>query len=226
MSPAELPEQPHDGCCRIGLIRRLSEPARVDLEADAGVDHRSEHRHIQFRGRCEIGRSDVRVKVTLDEVDMPERIEQTGPGSRRDLVEVGLDDLGNRFAGSECRDTIRPVWRKRSDVDRSDREVVAVLSQMRPDVALVPTLIRQLAAKSDRDSISPSFAGLSHNPFPPLIRDEVVRRIARIEIDVVGDRDLVDVALDGLGGICVDRDVTVGRQAGVQVAVERQIAGL
>jgi hypothetical protein len=43
---------------------------------------------------------------------------------------------------------------------------------------------------------------------------------------VIGDRELGDPALDGLGGVGVDRDGGVGREVGVEVGVERQVAGL
>ncbi|MEO5941719.1 MAG: hypothetical protein ABIZ72_11790 [Candidatus Limnocylindrales bacterium] len=43
---------------------------------------------------------------------------------------------------------------------------------------------------------------------------------------MVGDRDLGDAALDGLGGIGVDRDVGIGREVGVDVGVEGQVACL
>ena len=56
--------------------------------------------------------------------------------------------------------------------------------------------------------------------------DEVVGRRAGLEVDVVGDRDLGDPALDGLRGVDVDRDVAVGREVRVEVGVERQVAGL
>ena len=73
---------------------------------------------------------------------------------------------------------------------------------------------------------SPAIGGRTHDPLAILEAGIAVGRIARVEVDVVGDRDLGETQRDGLRRVQVDRDGAVGRLVGVDVGVERQAPGL
>ena len=66
----------------------VAQAAGVDLERRAALDERAQDRLVQLRRGREVGRRDVRVEVALDEVEVADGVEQPGPGSRLDLVEV------------------------------------------------------------------------------------------------------------------------------------------
>ena len=67
---------------------------------------------------------------------------------------------------------------------------------------------------------------LADDAFTQLERGGAIRRRARLEVDVIGDRDLVDAAFERLLGIRVDRHVAVRRQVGMEVRVERKVSRL
>ncbi len=95
------------------------------------------------------------------------------------------------------------------------------------DVAFPRSVVGELDAEADLDALrTPSFGSAADDPFAVLERRERERRRARLEIDVVGDRDLGDPALECGRRVVVDRDVAVGRQVRVDVGVERQVARL
>ena len=110
-------------------------------------------------------------------------------------------------------------------MDAADDVVVAVPLEMIADRGLVAVVVRDLDAEPDRDAArAPALGGLADDPLAGRERDEVEGGRARVEVDVIGDRDLGDAALDGLGGVGVDRDIAVGREVGMEVAVERQVS--
>src|SRR4029078_4350258 len=98
---------------------------------------------------------------------------------------------------------------------------------MRADVVLVPPVVGDLDAEPDRDAAGrPAFGRGPDDAFALGERDEVEGRRPRRKVDVVRDRELGNPALGGLCGVRVDRDVAVGRQVRVEMAVERQVARL
>src|SRR4029079_1950657 len=98
---------------------------------------------------------------------------------------------------------------------------------MPADVVLVPPVVGDLDAEPDRDAAGrPAFGRGPDDAFALGERDEVEGRRPRREVDVVRDRELGNPALGGLCGVRVDRDVAVGRQVRVEMAVERQVARL
>ena len=90
-----------------------------------------------------------------------------------------------------------------------------------------PRLVGDLDAEPDGDpERRPALGGLADGPLAVAVVGPVVR-VGRVEVDVVGDRQLArSVARDGRGGVRVDRDVAVGRPVGVEMGVERQVARL
>ena len=98
---------------------------------------------------------------------------------------------------------------------------------MLADVGLPRSVVGQLDPEADLDALrTPSFGGAADDPLAVLERREREGRRAGLEIDVVGDRDLGDPALERRRRVVVDRDVAVGRQVRVDVGVERQVACL
>ena len=90
------------------------------------------------------------------------------------------------------------------------------------DPHLVPAVIGDLGTESNGHAVRrPALGGLADRSLTDIERHEVISGCARFEIDVVGDRQLGDPALDRLGGVCVDRDVAVGREIRVEMGIER-----
>ncbi len=112
-------------------------------------------------------------------------------------------------------------------VHRADGEVVGVAGQVVADVGFPFPVVGQLDPEPDADALRcPALGGVADDPFAVGERRVAEGRGARLEVDVVGDRDLGDPALDGGRRVGVDRDAAVGREVRVQVGVERQVACL
>jgi hypothetical protein len=147
-------------------------------------------------------------------------------GGGLDLVERGRHDVGQRASFDPCRDAPRAVRRIDPIMDRPDREVVCVASQVVADVGLPGPVVGQFDAEPDRTPWGPS--ARPHLGRPLAIREGRVGEGlgARLEVDVVGDGDLGDATLERGRSVDVDGDVAVGRQVRVHVRVERQVARL
>ena len=104
----------------------------------------------------------VRHQKALHEVDVAHRVEQSGAGARRDLVEVRRDDLGDRPAGDPARDVVGGVRGAAVDVDRPDDEVVGVAGEVVADLGRVVRVPRDLDAEADRHAaIGPALGRLA-----------------------------------------------------------------
>ena len=122
---------------------------------------------------------------------------------------------------SRAADVVRDV----GHVDGPDHVVVRVAGEMVADLVLAadsyvistPNRMAIPCGPSARPPRGPSAPGPEREP---------IGRGARVEVDVIGDRQLGDPALDGGGRVDVDRDVAVGREVRVEVGVERQVARL
>src|SRR5436190_14666067 len=224
---SEQPIALDDGSGRVGLGGRLAQAARVDLERGPGLDEGDEQRFVQLRRRTELGRRDVRHEVALHEIEMADRVEQARSDRAPDLIEVRGDDVRERSAGGPGRDASRVERRVCIHVDAPDHVVVRVPGQVVADVLLVGPVVGDLDPEADRDAVPrPALRSVSRDPFALGEGREREGRRARHEIDMIGDGELGDPALDGFGRVRVDRDVGVGRQVRMEVGVEGQVAGL
>ena len=89
---------------------------------------------------------------------------------------------------------------------------------------LPAAVVGQLDPETDRDAVrGPALGRLADDPLPVVERRVRVGRRAGLEVDVIGDRELGDPALERRRGVDVDRDVAVGREVGVEMRVERQV---
>jgi hypothetical protein len=112
-------------------------------------------------------------------------------------------------------------------VHRPDDVVVSVPPEVLAEIGLEPAVVRQLDAEADGETArTPPFGGLTDDPLALLERRRGIGRRARLEVDVVGDGDLVDAAFQRLLSVRVDRHVAVRRQVRMQVRIERKVACL
>ena len=164
-------------------------------------------------------------EIPFHEVEVADRVEQARPDRRQDLVEVRRNDLRQASPRRPRCDARDVILRAGVDVDAADDEVVRMPGEVIADVGLVGAVIGDLDTEPDRDPAGrPSLGGVTGDPLAVLERGVRERGRPGYEIHVVGDRG--DAALDGLGGVVVDRDVAVGRQVGVEMPVEREVERL
>ena len=123
--------------------------------------------------------------------------------------------------------TRTPCTASGADVDAADDVVVRVAAQPAADLVLVAALVGDLDAEPDGEAtVGPALGRLADVALPVRERGEPVGRHRRVEVHVVGDRELRDAALDGQGAVRLELRVRVGRADRVQVRVERQVAAV
>ena len=184
-APCAAPLASHDRAGRIGLGDRVVQPARIDLEGRPRLDERPEGRFVEVRPVGELCRDDMGMDVSLDDVEMPDRVEEPGPGSRHDLGEVRLDDLVQCPAGHPAIDTAPRVRRAGPVVDRADREVVACRARWSRTSPPSP-VVRQLGLGPDREpAIGPSAGGVADKSLRGVERRVSVAGSPGSEIDVM-----------------------------------------
>ena len=72
--------------------------------------------------------------------------------------------------------------------------------------------------------LRPALGCAAHDPLAVVVAAVLEGRVAWVEVDVVGDRDLGNATLHGERRVDVDRDGAVRRLVGVEVGVEREVA--
>jgi hypothetical protein len=78
------------------------------------------------------------------------------------------------------------------------------------DLRLPAAIVRELDPESDGDPIvGPSLGRFTDGTFPLGERGVAVGRCGRVEVDMVGDRDLADAPFDRLPCVDVDRYIAV-----------------
>ena len=164
-------------------------------------------------------------EVLLHVVQVAQGVEQLAPDGGLHLGEVGRDDLVERPPRDPAGDPACQVGGRRRDVDGADRVVVRVARQVLPDLGLEPRLVGDLDAETyAKPAVRPARGGIPHLPLALGERGEGIGLVARVEVHVVGDRDLRDPPRHGRRAVDVDGDVAVGREVRVEVRVERQVA--
>jgi hypothetical protein len=99
--------------------------------------------------------------------------------------------------------------------------------EMVADVRLPRPIVGQLHPEPDRDTLRPPALGrLADDPLPIVERRVGERRGSWLEVDVVRDGEFGDPTLERRGRVDVDGDVAVGRQAGMEMGIEGQVARL
>ena len=95
---------------------------------------------------------------------------------------------------------------------------------MGANVGLPAPVVGELRAEPDDHALPrPALGGAANHALAVVVARVLEGRVARVEVDVVGDRDLGDAALDGQLRVHVDRDGAVRRLLGVEVRVEGQV---
>ena len=141
----------------------------------------------------------MRREVALHEVEVADRVEQAGPGGADTSSKYGATISASGAARDPRRDAGRRVRRVGADVDGADREVVGVARESGRGCRPRSALVGQLDTEPDRQAVRrPALGRLADDALALVERREVVGRRAGLEVDVVGDRDLGDAALDGL----------------------------
>ena len=188
----------HDGLAGIGLARRLAEAARVHLERGAGLDEGLEQRLVQLRRGGEVGRRHVRDRgsASRSRGGRSCRTARTGSrrGPRRSTARRSRPAAGRR-------PTPRPATRGTASRRRRGRCRSRSRRRGAGDGRGSPPRARESYVISTPNRIAtpcgrPALGGLADGPLADLERDEVVGRRAGLEVDVVGDADLGDPALD------------------------------
>ncbi len=204
---------------------RLAEARRVHLEGHPRLHERAQQRLVDVRPGRERRRRDMAGEVLLHVVEVADGVEELAPDGSLDLGEVRPDDRVERSPGDPARHPAGQVRGIRPNVDRADGVVVGVVRQVLANLGLAVRLVADLDAEPHpKPAIRPARGRIAHLPLAGGERRVRVGRIPRVEVQVVGDRDLRDPPFDRCRAVRVDRHVAVGRQVRVEVCVQREIA--
>src|SRR5579862_574942 len=143
---------------------------------------------------------------------MADRVEDARPYPRHELVVIRGDDFVEGSTGDPGPD-IGPIRRARPIVDRADHVVIAMPAEMIPEGVRPARVPGHLDPEPDRHAAwPPALGGLADDALAIRIRHVAPGRVAPVEVDVVGDRDLGQALLDRQRSVDIDRDPRVERE--------------